>query len=356
MTGALIKKVKLEAEFANGQTVDVSKADFGVQFTAANTRNIPNNATVMAVTVNDGQAEVYPFNDDPGMNTLSLMCEGNYLDDIEMGADAKRTIDNDSGATTVNAGEIENTAPQDIQPDDLKGNEHFGQNETKDTTTEDNGTTTNNATTPNTGNGGGGSTSSRSSSSSSGNVTESYASTARNSGTEMKTLHFINADGDIEDVTVANDTPVRITTNKFSSFYLIWYLDETSDEPTSDTESDTETDTTSDTESDTASDVTPDTDSESDIDTDNTNTPDKPDKPEPIGNLGDVDGDGNITANDALTILRASVGIEELPPDKEKLADVDGDGQITANDALAVLRFSVGSEEPDSKINTPITA
>lgn len=60
---------------------------------------------------------------------------------------------------------------------------------------------------------------------------------------------------------------------------------------------------------------------------------------------GDVDGDGAITANDALAILRSSVGMADMTPEQITLSDVDSDGQITANDALAVLRASVGMEE-----------
>ena len=78
--------------------------------------------------------------------------------------------------------------------------------------------------------------------------------------------------------------------------------------------------------------------------------------PEPIGSLGDLDNDGAITANDALIILRVSVGLAELTPDETKLADVDGDTEIAANDALAVLRYSAGLADENSPINKPITA
>ena len=81
-----------------------------------------------------------------------------------------------------------------------------------------------------------------------------------------------------------------------------------------------------------------------------------PGSDEPIGNLGDIDDDGEITANDALTILRSSVGMTDLTPEQTKLADVDNDGEITANDALAVLRYSVGMADSDSPINKPIAA
>lgn len=77
---------------------------------------------------------------------------------------------------------------------------------------------------------------------------------------------------------------------------------------------------------------------------------------EPIssdGTYGDLDRDGQITANDALAILRSSVGMSELSPEQTVAADVDGDGNITANDALAVLRSSVGMGG-DDRIGKPI--
>lgn len=68
------------------------------------------------------------------------------------------------------------------------------------------------------------------------------------------------------------------------------------------------------------------------------------DAPPYSGIMGDVDGDGEITANDALTILRASVGLTQLTDKQFTLADIDGDNNITANDALSVLRISAGAE------------
>ena len=75
--------------------------------------------------------------------------------------------------------------------------------------------------------------------------------------------------------------------------------------------------------------------------------------PAPIGIYGDLDGDEQITANNALTILRASVGMEKLTPDQRIIADVDNDGDITANDALAVLRNSVGMGD-DNLVGKPV--
>ena len=74
------------------------------------------------------------------------------------------------------------------------------------------------------------------------------------------------------------------------------------------------------------------------------------------GIYGDVDGDGAITANDALMILRNSVGMETFTPEQFKLADIDDDGAISANDALAVLRHSVGMVDESSKVGKPVTA
>ncbi len=58
--------------------------------------------------------------------------------------------------------------------------------------------------------------------------------------------------------------------------------------------------------------------------------------------LGDVDGDGEITALDALMIMRYALGLIDLNGDALKAADWNGDGEITANDALNVMRVAMG--------------
>ena len=58
--------------------------------------------------------------------------------------------------------------------------------------------------------------------------------------------------------------------------------------------------------------------------------------------LGDVDQDGTLTANDALMISRAYVGLEKFTSVGGIIADVDLDGEITAVDSLIVLRSLVG--------------
>jgi hypothetical protein len=60
--------------------------------------------------------------------------------------------------------------------------------------------------------------------------------------------------------------------------------------------------------------------------------------------LGDVDGDGQVTASDARLVLRAAVGLEILTEDQLKAADFDKNGKITAADARLVLRKAVGLE------------
>ena len=55
---------------------------------------------------------------------------------------------------------------------------------------------------------------------------------------------------------------------------------------------------------------------------------------------GDVNGDGDVLANDARLALRASAKLETLTETQKKAADVDGSGDVLANDARQILRFS----------------
>lgn len=59
------------------------------------------------------------------------------------------------------------------------------------------------------------------------------------------------------------------------------------------------------------------------------------------GVLGDVDGNGTVNANDALMVLRYSLGIISSIPNMAA-ADYDGNGVINANDALMILRHAIG--------------
>lgn len=65
--------------------------------------------------------------------------------------------------------------------------------------------------------------------------------------------------------------------------------------------------------------------------------------------VGDIDMDGSIDADDARTVLQYSAGMGDLGSSSLKnvllyLADADSDGQITAADSRLILRISAGLE------------
>ena len=60
--------------------------------------------------------------------------------------------------------------------------------------------------------------------------------------------------------------------------------------------------------------------------------------------VGDIDGNGKITASDARMILRVSAKLDKLDDSKMNFADVNGDKKITASDARTVLRMSARLE------------
>ncbi len=61
--------------------------------------------------------------------------------------------------------------------------------------------------------------------------------------------------------------------------------------------------------------------------------------------VGDVDDDGEVTAADALEVLKAVVGKFYLTPSQELAADVDENGEQSAVDALYILQYVVGKQE-----------
>lgn len=61
--------------------------------------------------------------------------------------------------------------------------------------------------------------------------------------------------------------------------------------------------------------------------------------------MGDIDGDGMVTAQDARNVLRCSVGLESFAVTEFPYADCDYDIKITATDARHVLRTAVGLEQ-----------
>lgn len=57
---------------------------------------------------------------------------------------------------------------------------------------------------------------------------------------------------------------------------------------------------------------------------------------------GDVTGDGNVYADDALQTLKFAVGTETPTATQALAANVDGDEKVTATDALKILKVAVG--------------
>jgi hypothetical protein len=60
---------------------------------------------------------------------------------------------------------------------------------------------------------------------------------------------------------------------------------------------------------------------------------------EPNPTCADPNGDGQVTASDALEVLHTALALSDCDP---CLCDVNGSGQILATDALAALQISVG--------------
>lgn len=89
-----------------------------------------------------------------------------------------------------------------------------------------------------------------------------------------------------------------------------------------------------------------------DLDTEELTTKDPEDEPEHpdemVIGMGDVDGDGKISAADARLILRRAAQLVEFTMEQDALADVDNDGKVTAMDARIVLRVSAELETLDA--------
>jgi len=58
--------------------------------------------------------------------------------------------------------------------------------------------------------------------------------------------------------------------------------------------------------------------------------------------LGEVDGKGGVTADDALVTLQIALGITTPTDTQMKAANVDGKGGVTADDALLILQYALG--------------
>ncbi len=61
--------------------------------------------------------------------------------------------------------------------------------------------------------------------------------------------------------------------------------------------------------------------------------------------LGDVDGDGKVSAKDALLILRYTINLTKLDEGQLKVADVNGDGKVTNKDSMIIQRAAINLEK-----------
>jgi hypothetical protein len=73
--------------------------------------------------------------------------------------------------------------------------------------------------------------------------------------------------------------------------------------------------------------------------------------------LGDINGDNNINANDAAQVLvvaaQIGAGYSDILTDaQKKAADINGDGKINAEDAAIILQYAaaVGAGYSDIKL------
>ena len=66
-----------------------------------------------------------------------------------------------------------------------------------------------------------------------------------------------------------------------------------------------------------------------------------------MGLPGDANGDERLDYQDALLVLRFSIGLEELSEQAQELCNVDGKPGLNYQDALKILRASIGLDTLD---------
>lgn len=77
--------------------------------------------------------------------------------------------------------------------------------------------------------------------------------------------------------------------------------------------------------------------------------------------IGDVDGDGAVTVQDATVIQRALANMKTPENANLDAGDVDNDGEITSNDVTLILRYKAGlipslPFDPNAPTTAPTTA
>jgi hypothetical protein len=76
-----------------------------------------------------------------------------------------------------------------------------------------------------------------------------------------------------------------------------------------------------------------------------TTTEDGADVEPSSGVKGDVNGDGEVLANDLLLIKKHVLGITALEGESANNADINGDGEVLANDLLVVKKYILGMSQ-----------
>jgi hypothetical protein len=71
---------------------------------------------------------------------------------------------------------------------------------------------------------------------------------------------------------------------------------------------------------------------------------------------GDVNGDGNVSAVDALAVLNTVVGLPAVAGNTPARGDADCDGAVTSVDAQIILAFTVNQDVARFCVNTVVTA
>ena len=67
----------------------------------------------------------------------------------------------------------------------------------------------------------------------------------------------------------------------------------------------------------------------------------------PQRKLGDVDGDGKVSAKDSMLIQRYVINLKQLDDVQLFVAEVNGDNKVTAKDALEILRYTINMSNND---------
>lgn len=66
-----------------------------------------------------------------------------------------------------------------------------------------------------------------------------------------------------------------------------------------------------------------------------------------ITQVSNADGNGELTTNDSLDIMRIVLGVAEPTDGISSSCDMNGDGVIDMADALLILRIAVGIQSAD---------